>query len=159
MPKSCDCLIFDVENEKAIFIEIKSLEKFKKWHIERREREEHGKVVDKQLSKFNLPKMIESSVSILEEIIKMSGTKTSNPIKVESIILTDMRLLDDTFAEELIEFTLLYLSDETLSPDYIIQYQLENLLDMECDINDKPYLMTCTEIQSFLENVKGYFGK
>lgn len=154
-PKSCDCLIFDENDNRAIFIEIKSLEKFKKWHIEKRKRHEHEKVVSKQISKFNLPKKIESSVYILEEIIKMSGAKLPDSLKIESIVLTDMDLLDDLYAEQFIEFTLLYLADETISPDHIIQFQLESVLEMDSDVTEKPYLMNCDELAVFLQKIGG----
>lgn len=152
-PKSCDCLVFDEKRQRAIFIEIKSLEKFKKWHIEKRKRQEHERVIGKQISKFNLPKKIESSVFILEEIIKMSGVELETPLKIESIILTDMRLLDDIYAEQLIEFTLLYLADETISPDHIILFNLKNALQMDCNIIEKPYLMNCEELEEFLNGI------
>lgn len=152
-PKSCDCLVFDLEKQAAIFIEIKSLEKFKKWHIEKRKRQEHQTLIGKQISKFNLPKKIESSVFILEEIIKMSGVQLPNPLKIESIVLTDMHLLEDIYAEQLIEFTLLYLADETISPDHIIQFHLEHALEMESEITEKPYLMNCDDLEQFLKSL------
>lgn len=105
-----------------------------------------------RISKFNIPKKIESSIAILDGIIRMSAVKFSETLNVESIILTDIDLYDEVNAEEFIEFTILYLSDETLSPDYIIQYQIVNLLDSQFDIDNKPYLMTCSQRKEYLSD-------
>ncbi|WP_228027609.1 hypothetical protein [Bacillus fonticola] len=56
----------------------------------------------------------------------------------------------DVNAEELIEFTLFYLADESLSPDLFIQLKLSELLETNFTQNEKPILMTCSQIESYL---------
>ncbi|WP_019912470.1 hypothetical protein [Paenibacillus sp. HW567] len=145
-PKSCDALKIIPQNKSILFIEMKSFKKFKRWMLLPKSRDEHESIIVKQIKKYNIAQKIHDSIMILDQIWKWSGVSRGEKLEIQTIILTDIPLLEERNSEALIDFTLLYLADGAISEDLLIQAKILQALENLIDLKEKPLLKTCNEL-------------
>lgn len=148
-PKSCDALKISFAQESVVFIEMKSFNDFKTWQLSKKQREEHERIIVAQIEKHNIPKKIEDSIMVLDQIWEWSGIVDQEKINIRTIILTDIPLREERNSEAFIEFTILYLADGTISEDILIQAKILQTLEYQIKLYEKPLLMTCQEIERY----------
>lgn len=155
LPKSCDALKIEAEQEKIYFIE------FKRWQtfIERQliTANKPLEKVETQIEKFDILTKLSDSLFLLNTIIQESNFKITVEEKKnylatpkQMILLVDIHLANPI---QKIAATLSALASTSSSPDVLIQQSLEekiNSIPMEGLSNVQPILLKdCNSIDDF----------
>ncbi len=83
-PASVDCLIFNISHSTIDLIEMKSVDKFIKYHLMDTNRASKEQIISKQMEKFNLSKKYIDSIKIIKWVEQQfNQTEVSNYFKQE----------------------------------------------------------------------------
>jgi len=150
LPKSCDVLKISDSDCAIVLVEMKSFLNFKQWQLARHERGEHDGIVRQQIQRFDISKKFADSLWLLHWIWNQVDRDSYIPAEVIKVVATDIEIHNERNAEEFIEFTIMYLADESLDADGFIQFRFEEHMDEYFSSTQKPALMSSSQLEDYL---------